>query len=236
MEEVVSALKEISEAINSSTPWWVTLFSAITPVLLTIITIILSVRMDKQNSALQKEIHNLDAKNQARQDILSIYKAYTEAFYVLTKSGPAAGYFINDQLAQTWYQELSDASKELTNALNLAELLFEDKELINILIKARETYLKVCADVSRYRISGVPSQTLQTAQRVVSNKYGINASNNIELVNNPAALEMLIRECDNLFVKEIQAGIDNYSEMMKNENFDSKFRRYIVVSELASVE
>lgn len=78
MDELIRALEQIADAIYGDTfsIVWSIIFTVI-PILLTVTTIVLSVRMDRQNQKLQKMIADRDAINQTRQCILDIYITHT---------------------------------------------------------------------------------------------------------------------------------------------------------------
>ena len=70
MDEIIKSLDNIADAINGDAlAMCLSIIFAVVPIVLTIITIVLSVRMDKQNKKLQKAIADRDTVNQTRQCI-----------------------------------------------------------------------------------------------------------------------------------------------------------------------
>ena len=55
MEEIIKSLEQIEKAIKDNAfPLWLTIIFTIVPIVLTVVSIVLSFRMDKQNQKLQK--------------------------------------------------------------------------------------------------------------------------------------------------------------------------------------
>ena len=54
MEEIVAAINNVAESLKNSTPAWVSVVGVLVPIVLTVVSIILSVRMDKNNQQMQK--------------------------------------------------------------------------------------------------------------------------------------------------------------------------------------
>lgn len=139
MDEIVAALNSIAESLtNDGLPFWLTVIDIILPIILTTITIVLSIRMDKQNKKLQKQIHNRDVANQTRQTVLDIFQSYYNAFTVLQQVGDnVASVFVSDQSYYQWGLAVEASSKDVTLALNKAKLLLgDDTELVDYLRKS----------------------------------------------------------------------------------------------------
>ena len=84
---------------------------AVVPIVLTIITIVLSVRMDKQNQKLQKTIADRDAANQTRQYVLDIYNAYLEAFCLAAQAnGNLDDIFASEYSYWQWTNDFENKS------------------------------------------------------------------------------------------------------------------------------
>ena len=54
MDELVIAVNKMAESLQNSTPVWISAVSIIVPIVLTIVSIVLSVRTDRNNKELQK--------------------------------------------------------------------------------------------------------------------------------------------------------------------------------------
>ena len=129
MDEVIEVLNRIAENLHAGVPAWVTIIGAIAPIILTIITIVLSVQIHRQNKNLQKMIHNRDVINQSRKEILSVYNAFSTSLLTLQKCGSVEGVFSSEYGTYQWNQEIMDSRIEVINACNTANLLLDDKAL-----------------------------------------------------------------------------------------------------------
>lgn len=243
MEELVNSVNGIAEALKSGIPAWVTILAGLAPILLTIITIILSYRMDrrnrelqkmihKQNTELQQMIHNRDAFIQSRQEILSIFNAFSESLLTLRNYGSAETVFSNEQTTWNWCQELAIRRNEIIKAFDKAKLLFNEKDLVDCLEKARDKFLDIYTCITRYTYNNLNNQTLLNARARVAAQYGSDVHNPGWLAMSPAAREELIKQCENENTKEINAKINQFSEMLSYENCDIKFKKYLEIKEL----
>ncbi len=199
MKETIEALNGIAAAIEGVFPSWVTAIEAFAPIVLTVITIILSVRMDKQNKRLQRELHNRDVSSQARHDILEIYDAFCQTLFVLKKRGPVAAIFSNMTVLSIWIQELCDASIKTYMACDRSKLLLDDKELTEYLRYLTQKYDEIYTSILSYTNSSVSSQM-----------------------------------CDNEKAKCIQAKITEYNDLLSDDAFDARFKKYLTINEFPS--
>ena len=110
----------IADAINGNAlTTCLSIIFAVVPIVLTIITIVLSVRMDKQNQKLQKAIADRDTMNQTRQSVLDIYNAYLDAFHLTGQAnGNVADIFVSDQSYYMWANDVDNKSKAVMYAYN----------------------------------------------------------------------------------------------------------------------
>lgn len=244
MEELINSVNSIAEALKSGTPAWVTIIAGFAPIILTIITIILSYRMDirnrelqkmihKQNTELQQLLHNRDALNQSRQDILSVYNAFSEALLTVQSYGAVENVFSNEQITYTWCQELTTRKKEVLKAFDKAKLLLNDKELTDYLEKVREKYMDVYNCIARYTYNNLHTETLKSARMSIMPQYGNGVYDLTWLAMNPTARDQIIKLCENVNTKEINEKIKQFSEMLSDDKFDYRFKKYIEIKELA---
>lgn len=233
MEELVHSINNIAEIMKRGTPTWLSMIVAFVPILLTIVTIVLSCRMDKNSKELQKIIHNRDVYVQSRQDILSIYDAFSEALLTLGKYGAVRMVFANETGAVTWYQEIENRLIEITKACNKAKLLFDDRDLINQLESSRNTFQQIRDCISRYMYNNTYVQVLQEARISVSRQFGIMVNDVANMMQNTAAREQLFILCENENTKEISKHIDAFIRLTADDQFDSKFKKYIKIYELS---
>lgn len=121
MDGLVLSINNIAEILKNGTPAWLSVIVAFVPILLTIVTIVLSYRMDKNSKGLQKMIHNRDVYVQSRQDILSIYDAFSEAQITLCKYGTVEMIFANEFSASSWCQEFDPKFRKYLTIVELSE-------------------------------------------------------------------------------------------------------------------
>ena len=80
MEELIKAINSVAEACGEALPRWASIAGIVAPIILTVITIYLSLRMDRQNKKLQKMLSDRDTINQTRECILNIYNSFYTGF------------------------------------------------------------------------------------------------------------------------------------------------------------
>ena len=232
MQEVVDALDRIANNLQAGVPAWVTIFGAIAPIILTIVTIALSIQMNRQNKKLQKEIHNRDVLNQSRKDVLAVYNAYCNSLLTLQKYGPVESIFASDYGTMKWNEEILASHIEVINACNTANLLFEDRPLTDCLISLRDQFSAISADVSRYLFSGQHNTTRQEAITRVANQFGVGVDYILSPNASPSMRDRLFKECENSFTREISDKIEKYSKLIDDEAFNALFKKYIKIDAL----
>jgi hypothetical protein len=180
MEQIVQALNEIKNVIEGDR--FTVVMSgilAVTPIILTIITIWLSVRMDKQSKKLQKELADRDQKNQTRSCVLDIYNTYLSAFHMTGQAtGNISEIFVSDQSYYKWALEVEENSKNIMSAYNRAKLMLKDEVLINELKKGFEAFSILNGSVKSYIFSGLPTQTIQNAWKTSRASFEVSMRNN----------------------------------------------------------
>lgn len=234
MEELVQSITLLAEKMESKTPIWVSIIVSLVPIILTVLTIIISYRNEKHNKELQKLIHNRDVFIQSRQDILSIYNAYSEALFCVHRYENVETVFIDEQTTYLWNQEINNTLAEVFKSCDKAKLLFDDKDLTDYLTDVRNKYQEICCCVSRYVYNNTFIQVLQNARSAVSTQFAIPANNPFAILQNTPAREQLIKLCTNENTREISKHISTFSDMMSDEKFDSKFKKYLLIRELST--
>lgn len=235
MDEIVTALNNIAASLSGKeVPAWLTVFGIIVPILLTGITILLSVRMDRQNKELQKQIHNRDAANQTRELVVDIYQSFFNAVSVLQQAGDnVAEVFVSDQSYYQWGMAVETATKDVSLAYNKAKLLFEeDAELIDYVKKCWIAFSSINDAVNQYVHSAIATQTVNMAWNEFQQKYAIQPGNYFALFQNPILGEEFKKLCDNSYTQDIQRKINVYKELISSDEFDQNFRKYIQIREL----
>lgn len=235
MDDIVTALNNIAAALSTGElPLWLSVSGIVVPILLTGITIVLSIRMDRQNKKLQMQIYNRDVINQTRQMILGVYRSFLNAHDVTQMpSDLVASVYISDQSYYQWALAVEAASKELMLSFNTAKLLLEDdKDLIDYLRKCWLAFAEVDRAINIYNTSGIPAQTITAAWKTFGQKYGIHSGDYSALLRNPAWGEEFKKFCDNTHTQEIQRKIGEYQSLVAIDAFDERFRKYLKIQEL----
>ena len=122
---------------------WLSRFSEISPIILTVITILLSIKMHCDNKILQKNISRRDTINQTRECILDIYNAFFEAFHLAGIANQfVPNIFVSEESYYRWSLDVESKSKQVMYAYNKAKLLFDDEELITALKEGFHAFSK----------------------------------------------------------------------------------------------
>ena len=231
MNEIVTALSDIANAINKGIPGWVTVISAIAPIVLTCITIVLSIRMDKQNKALQKQIHNRDVRYQTRNNILEIYNAFSDSVIALQKYGNVATAFSNESNPFQWSQDLNLIYRELHKACDRANLLLEDGDFCQFLKSVQFDFDTVFADILRYTGTGIHISTIQNAKNQIAIQFG---QSNLDYLftTNRTAYDQYVKMCDNIYTQEIANKANAYIKQVTDSSFMERFKKYTATIEI----
>ena len=233
MDEIIKSLDRIADAINGNalTTYFSILF-AVVPIVLTIITIILSVRMDKQNQKLQKLIADRDTVNQTRQCVLDIYNAYLDAFCMTAQTnGNVAGIFVSDQSYYMWANDIDNKSKAVMYAYNRAKLLLDDPQLLETLRNGFDAFSALNGSVKSYIFTGTPTRTIQNAWFTLCQAHpNIQAGNYYALAQDSVLADEFRKLCSNTYTDGVQKNIEMYMGVVGNDDFDEKFKKYLQIS------
>ena len=233
MDEIIKSLDNITDAINGNAiPMWLSILFATTPIVLTLITIVLSVRMDKQNQKLQKSIADRDAINQTRQCVLDIYNAYLDAFHLTGQSnGNVADIFASDQSYYTWANDVDNRSKAVMYAYNRAKLILNDPQLLETLKNGFDTFSALNGAVKSYIFTGTPTRTIQNAWCAFCQAHpNIQPGNYYALLQDSVMANEFRKLCSNTYTDGIQKNIELYMTIVGNDDFDGKFKKYLQIS------
>ena len=234
MDDLVSAVNKIADLLESSTPTWISAVSIIVPIVLTIVSITLSVRMDKNNEKLQKMLANRDMMSQTRQCILDIYNAYFNGFHILMQAnGNIADIFVSDQSYYRWAQDIENATKEITHAYNRTKLLLDDAKLLKQLCDAQTAFFALEHAVKSYIYTGIPAQTIANAWPRFSNQYSVAPGNYYALFQNRSLGETFSKMCETTYTKDIQEKVTVYLELVSNDQFDELFKKYVQIKDIS---
>lgn len=232
MNEIVAALYSIASFIKPSWLW--TTIEILIPTIPAVITLCLSVRMDKQNRLLQKQIHNRDVRNQTRESVFHVYQAFLDAAIVLQQAGDDIRFvFTNSDAFWKWGLDIENTIKTITLAHNKAKLLFpDDKKLTDYTSVCWNAFSDVYTTINSYIRSTVPVQAIENAWDNMEQKYGILRGDYAAIIQKQAWLEEFERFCSNEHTKEIQEKVDAYKALINSDEFDRCFRPYLQIQEL----
>lgn len=233
MDGIIKSLDNIADAINGDAlTTGLSIIFAVVPIVLTIITIVLSVRMDKQNQKLQKSIADRDTINQTRQCVLDIYNAYLEAFHLTGQaSGNVADIFVSDQSYYMWANDVDNKSKTVMYAYNRAKLMLDDPQLIETLKNGFDAFSALNGSVKSYIFTGTPTRTIQNAWCAFCQVHpNIQPGNYYVLLQDSVLADEFRELCSNTYTDGIQKTIEMYMAIVGNDDFDGKFKKYLQIS------
>ena len=233
MDEIIKSLDKIADAINGDAlTTCLSIIFAVVPIALTIITIVLSVRMDKQNQKLQKAIADRETVNQTRQCILDIYNAYLDAFHLAGQaSGNIPDIFVSDQSYYTWANDIDNKSKEIMYAYNRAKLMLNDPQLLETLKNGFDVFSALNGAVKSYIFTGTPTRTIQNAWCAFCQAHpNIQPGNYYVLLQDSVMANEFRKLCSNTYTDGIQKNIEMYMAVVGNDDFDEKFKKYLKIS------
>ncbi len=233
MDEVVKSLDQIAEAINGNAlTTCLSIIFAVVPIVLTIITIVLSVRMDKQNQKLQKSFADRDTVNQTRQCILDIYNAYLDAFYLASQSnGNVPDIFVSEQSYYTWSNDIDNKNKEVMYAYNRAKLMLNDPKLLETLKRGFNAFSALNLSVKNYIITDVPTRTIHNAWNLFCKSHSnIQINDYYALLQDSVMVEEFRKLCSNTYTDDIQKNVEAFMTVVESDGFDDKFKIYLKIS------
>lgn len=228
MDEIIKSLNEIADAIKGDAlTMCLSIIFAVVPIALTVITIILSVRMEKQNQKLQKSIAERDTINQTRQCILDIYNAYLDAFHLAAQAnGNIVDIFVADQSYYLWANDIDNKSKAVMCAYNRAKLMLNDPQLLQALKNGFNAFSALNSSVKGYIFTGTPTRTIQNAWSVFcQNHPSTTAGNYYALVQDSVLADEFRKLCSNTYTDDIQKNVEIYMNVVGLDDFDDMFKK-----------
>ena len=232
MDDIIKSLNQIAEAIKTDEPsLWFSIIFAVVPIVLTVITIWLSIRMDKQNQKLQKAIAYRDTINQTRQCILDIYNAYLDAFHLAGQAdGNVPEIFVSDQSYYKWAMDVENKNKEIMYAYNRTKLMLDDPQLLETLKNGFDAFSALNGSVKSYIFTGTPTRTIQNAWCSFCQSHSnIQMGNYYALFQDSVLADEFRKLCSNKYTDSIQKNIEIYLSVIRCDNFDEKFKKYLQI-------
>ncbi len=232
MDDIIKSLNQIAEAIKTDEPsLWFSIIFAVVPIVLTVITIWLSIRMDKQNQKLQKAIADRDTINQTRQCILDIYNAYLDAFHLAGQAdGNVPEIFVSDQSYYKWAMDVENKNKEIMYAYNRTKLMLDDPQLLETLKNGFDAFSALNGSVKSYIFTGTPTRTIQNAWCSFCQSHSnIQMGDYYALFQDSVLADEFRKLCSNKYTDSIQKNIEIYLSVIGCDNFDEKFKKYLQI-------
>lgn len=211
-----------------------TAMGIILPCLLTVISIVLSVRMHKDNEELQKQIHNRDVLNQTRETALNIYDAFIKGRLLLDEAGSnVANVFTTTKSYYAWASKVENFHNEIIVYYNRAALIFsDDEDLIEYLNTCRVAFCEAYNMINEYVNSGVPEKLIKEAFRTILNENVVNDISYIRFLDDPEKIKKFTEVCESSETKKIQELMEKYKELVTGVTIDNLFKKYVKIDEL----
>ena len=231
MDGIINTLAQSSSTITKD---FYLYFYDFIPIILTIITIVTSISIDKRNIQLQKNLSNRDILNQTRETIFEIYNAYLDGFYYVSQaSGNIPEIFVSDQSFYKWALELENKNKEIVFAYNKSKLIFCDEELIKKIKEGFEIFSDLTSNVKLYIGTGFAFNVCENAWHQFSKMHSnVSPGNYFALLTNQEFAEEFKKYCSNQYTDEIQKQIEKYKMIVGVDSFDEMFKKYTKLSVL----
>lgn len=120
--EIARAIDNLTQIITSErAPAWLTYASALAPILLTVISLFLTVAIDRRNRKLQIYFHKKDASNELRTVILAVFDNCLDAYMLAEFSrGKVARYFATQSTYMEWAKKIEEFCYRIQVGINRA--------------------------------------------------------------------------------------------------------------------
>ena len=234
MEEIVQKLDELIKAVNSNSALdWI---AVLIPIALTIVIILQSVFHHRENKKMQQMVSDRDIKAQMHNDFLKIYDDIACAQNIVCITDGKSELILsnfdfnsNSINAPIWVGNLKNAAINVCQAANRARILIpeEDKKFCEVITNIWEKYKELTFKIASYFDSGKAHDKSQDAWDTISIKYGIPRETYQAFAVNRNACDDYIKLCATAETEEINKLIKEFTELLKYENFDRHFEKYL---------
>lgn len=190
--------------------------------------------LNNQNHELLKNIHNREVRLQNRENVLQIYNAFVNSHQVVKRGGISAEItFAYPQNTSIWADDLEITSNDLALTMNRVNLFFSksNSEFINVLRACVNKFEQIHQAVIEYVRSGGHDVIRNASWNNITQTYGIMKGDYWALQQNQIAMGQFLQLCETNNVKEIKKLAAEYLEMLKDENFDVYFEKYLSIEE-----
>ena len=235
-EKIIEALDKIADAIDSNE--WVTILisiiAIIAPLILTIISIRLSIRMDKNNKDLQRQIHNRDVDNQTRQLFIDIYTSFSKATNIaisLKKAEEVLAFNTDNR----FYNDLCSAGQDMQTSFDMFRLLNDgttnDKKLLDFLLDYNASYHELFDEITNYLQNPLYAQHISNAWRKVT-IYGIQYQSFNSLMINPNAKNEFVATFKDPYIEAISQKAEKVVSIFQQEEVAKLFIEHIKINKM----
>lgn len=228
--EISRAIDDLTQAIISeSLPSWLTYASALAPIFLTIISLLLTIAIDRRNRQLQVYFHQKEAANELRSIILEVFNSCLDAYMLAELSrGRVAQHFASQLAYIEWSKKIETFCYQMQLCINRARIIMNDDELINTLEQCAIAWSAVYEDVNSYIGTNIPEKTIEKAWQVVKQENGIEPYDFGQLYQNQQAKDLFEKECQNIWTWQIENRLDTYRAIVTADSFDKGFRKHFL--------
>ncbi len=235
-EKIIEALDKIADAIDSNE--WVTILisiiAIIAPLILTIISICLSIRMDKNNKDLQRQIHNRDVDNQTRQLFMDIYSSFSKATNTAINLKKA-----NELLAfntdNRFYNDLCSAGQEMEYSFDKFKLLNDgtdnDKRLLGYLSDYIDAYSDLYNEITNYLQNPLYKQHIDDAWAKAAT-HGILYPNFFSIMLNSNFKNEFIASFKDQYTDTISQKAEKVTSIFQQEELAQLFIEHIKIKKI----
>lgn len=248
MEELIQRIDQLTEAIrHNSVPLWIAYIGTFIPIIISILLLWQTFRLDKKNKQLQVEIaqnnerlqrdlSSRDERIQMREEFLKIYDSFCLAQSILgNASGHVHIYYSNFSVYNgittplQFINQLKDATSTVFQATNKATLLLPSSDakfkqfLLNIANKIKE----ICNKAGSYYSSGYAYSVSENAWDTIGPSHGIQRYDYQALTSNFLAYDNFLKLCINESTDEIEIMIKETLPLFEYGLFDQHFEPYL---------
>lgn len=237
MEKLIDAINNLANALQSVTPQWMSIVEIFAPITLTVISIVLSVCIHKQNKSFQKILANRDQENQTRQYIIDIYNTLFDGLAVLKQADGNVAYVLTSYSScYNWALKVEEKNTSIIKSYNGAKLLIDDDELIKHIECAKTAFNEIYYTVNSYIFGGSALNVITDAWTTISRNEKIQIGDYVKMLQNSDLSKQFVGLCESKDTQKIQEAISTYINIVEAKEFDEAFKKYVQINKLFLTE
>lgn len=166
MERFIKIANDILPETTDGVPTWLSIANIVASLLLTIVTIIVTIKINTNNQKFQKQIYNHDLFNQARQLIIDTYSSYhNAATFLLSEKDSLTAIFSEYDRYTKWASDFVDNMNDCFKKYNQLLLILNDKDndLMIYLVNCNAHFIELNTSINAYITSGTPQKMIENA-------------------------------------------------------------------------